>query len=733
MTTVLRQKWVIASAFIVTLGCASLFLYVAPPVYRASALVQVQRQAKTISQNLTDQLNRLTGGEVVATAEMQLVSSRLVLGKVFDELALDVDIQPSYFPLIGEGLARRRAPREQGTVLPPPETLASAPVELPQPEAAYQLASPPLFGLSQFGWGGEKLVVDYMKVPKSLYGVPLKLKVNAQGGFDLFDDAGARILGGIPGSNLVGVSDSGLVSLRIKSLVANPGMSFDLTVNGPAEAIAGFLKKFDVAQQGIDSGVIQVSLRGKDPVRVADVVNRIVKSYASQNVEWRSAEASQTLVFLNQQLPDFKAKMEAAQSSLSNFKVKSRSADLPAETMITLQQIDAAEKGLAQLIEARTKQLELFRSNHPSVVTLNEQIQQTQATKDNLKSKIGTLPESQKEQVRLQTEVDVSTRLYTSLLDSIQQLEIAKAGTTGDVRIIDLAVNPVAPVFPKPTVILVAAAVVGTIAGVFLAVLLAALRRKIDDPVEIERITQLPRLSEIPFSKIPAKGKKGCHPLVIVSSPNDVAAEGVRSLRTALHLQISGRANQVIVVTGPSPGIGKSFIAANLAASLARTGQPVLLVDADLRRPALSRYFQGPSIGLTDYLSGAAKLEDVIQTRPEVEGLHYIASGPAHADPAELLVPAKLLALVTEAKARFTYIIFDSPPIIQVSDALVIGKHATEMLLVLQEGAHTEREITDTVNRVRRSQIPIVGFALNKVGRVAGAYYARGYARYGKY
>ncbi len=506
-------------------------------------------------------------------------------------------------------------------------------------------------------------------------------------------------------------------------MIARPGQIFYLSAPGRAEAIRSFLKNFAVSQKGIDTGVIQLTLRGQDPRQITEILNSIVNSYVGQNVGWKSTEALQTLTFLNAQLPEFKAKVDAAQSALSRFKVGSKSADLPAETNLKLNQVGTFEESIMQLRDQRSKQLQLFRENHPSVIALNAQIAQAEAGLARVKSRIVSLPNDQKEQTRLQTDVDVSTRLYTSLLDSIQQLEIAKAGTAGDVRVVDFALVPTVPVSPKPKIIAVAAPIVGVVLGVFVAVLLATLRRRVTDTAELSALTGLQILSEIPFSKRVVKkmrmARNGAYSISFIADPEEKASEGIRTLRTALQLAAGTRGPQSIVFTGPQTGTGSSFVSVNLAASLASVGSQVVLIDANLRAPSLSRYFghaeQSRPAGLSDWLGEKISLKDVLQSHPELGGLSFLPAGSAAASAPELLKSDKLVALVTALKTRFDYVLVDTPAVMVVSDALLIAQAADAVVMVFQEGLHAERELTESVARLKRSRTPLLGAVFNKV------------------
>jgi tyrosine-protein kinase Etk/Wzc len=214
------------------------------------------------------------------------------------------------------------------------------------------------------------------------------------------------------------------------------------------------------------------------------------------------------------------------------------------------------------------------------------------------------------------------------------------------------------------------------------------------------------------------------------SDPNDLAIEALRSLRTSLHFAMMDADNNVLMVAGPSPSVGKSFVSANLAAVLAKAGQKVLLIDADMRKGHLHRFFKGPhDIGLSDFLSGQSVKKDIIYQTDD-QKLHLIPRGKAPPNPSELLMHERFSTLMAELSSEYDLILVDTPPILAVTDAAIIGQLAGSSLLVARYGLNSVKEVDAALTRFAQNNVEIKGAILNCMERRASneyGYYAYEY------
>ena len=460
-------------------------------------------------------------------------------------------------------------------------------------------------------------------------------------------------------------------------------------------------------------------------------VDAIANAYVRQNVERRSAEAENTLLFLDEQLPIVRAQMEAAEVALNTYRLEKGSVDLPLETQTMLQTIVATEGQITELRRERDKLIQAFTEEHPTVIALDRQIGGMNRQLDDLNRQVLELPLTQQEVLRLVREVEVTTALYTSLLNTAQELRVMKAGTVGNVRVIDYAVQPTFPVKPSKSRILLYALLAGGFIGVALAFGRKALHSGVEDPDLVEKNIHIPVYATISHSKRQdelyreLKTDKARRAILAIDSPNDAAIESLRNLRTALHFGMMNVSNNRIMIAGPSPQVGKSFVSVNLAAVLTSNDKKVLLIDGDLRRGHLHEYLGiERQNGLSECISGEVPVERVLH-ETTVPGLTLIPTGTIPPNPAELLLHERFSAILEELSPQYDHVIIDSPPLLAVTDGTIIGQLVGGTLMVLRSGQHPMREIEQSVKRLRQAHVNLRGMLFNDV-KIQSQYYGAG-------
>ncbi|MBI3171631.1 MAG: polysaccharide biosynthesis tyrosine autokinase, partial [Hydrocarboniphaga effusa] len=319
--------------------------------------------------------------------------------------------------------------------------------------------------------------------------------------------------------------------------------------------------------------------------------------------------------------------------------------------------------------------------------------------------------------LRLARDVQVNSELYTTLLNSAQELQVVKAGTVGNVRIIDLSLRPTKPAKPQKSLVLALSAVGGIFLGLVAIFVRRALHHGVEDTALVEERVGLATYATIPYSQAQKKlsrAKKGSRILAVQDSGNS-AIEALRSLRTSLHFALMESKNNIIVLTGPTPNLGKSFLTVNLGAVLASSGKRVVVVDADLRKGHLHEYTASKrKPGLSDFIAGNNDQASVVQATG-VQGLHLVSAGTLPPNPAELLLHPRCAALLQELSAKFDHVLIDTPPVLAVTDAAVIGRLAGCTLLVLKAGEHPIRQIEESARRLRQAGVELRGTLFNQV------------------
>ena len=663
------------------------YVFIARPVYKADGLIQVEEKGGGAMSALKD-LQPLLGDSTTVAAEQEILTSRMVLWRVIERLGLDIEIAPKTFPLIGGAIFRRY-----------------------KDEALNE----PLLGLSSFAWGGEVASVNSLKVPRDKQDKLHVLVVGDGGNFSLLDDDDEIVLSGKTGVRVV----SGQYEIYVSKLKANPGERFVLVKYSLEMAVKLMRESLTVKERGKKSGILEVSLNGPDVEKIVVVLDEILNTYVRQNVDLRSAEAEKTLKFLETQLPTLKREMDAAEAAYNNYRQVRGSLDLSIETQSVLQSLVEVDNQIVALKQERDELRQNFTQEHPRIQAVDQRLERLRERRKQFDAEVNKLPDTQQKVLQLARDVEVTTTLYTNLVNTAQELKVAKAGTVGDVRIVDAAAATREPVGLKRPAVLVIALMLGFMASLFVIWIRRSLRVVIEDPETIEIKLGLPVYATIPHSEDEVsiskrvKGAVGPAKLLAMSNPEDDAIESLRGLRTTIHFALLDSTHNSVLITGSSPGLGKSFISKNLSAVLAQSGRRVAIVDADLRKGHINKEFGlKREIGVSEFVSGTAKLEDVIKPTV-VPNLWVVTTGQIPPNPSELLMHLRFEQLLENLGEQFDTIIVDAPPILAVSDATIIGRMVGATLLVARAGCHPVSELEQAVKRLNHAGVLVKGFVFN--------------------
>ncbi|WP_095053587.1 polysaccharide biosynthesis tyrosine autokinase [Pseudomonas sp. Irchel s3b2] len=708
--TLIDHKWLIAAvtgAFMVT-GVAVAVL--ATPVYQANALLQVEAKKNDLL-GFSD-VSSMLGKESPSATEMELIKSRAVIGKTVDNLKLDIVMQPMYFPVVGEFLARRFKNSNPGVI------------------------ADSLLGLNSYAWGGESLKIFKLDLPDSQLGKNLTLTTGENGHYTLVDED----------DNLLAASQTGQlfeqngVAVQIEEMHANPGTRFKIIRNSRLTSILDYQEDLDVSERGKESGIIGLALESTDPNQAIKTLNEIAAIYVRQNVERTSAEAAQSLAFLKEQLPVVKKDLEKAGNALNEYQTRSKSVDITLETKAILDQIVGLDTSISELKLQQAEMDRKFTRQHPAYRALLTQIGELSSKQKSLASKVEGLPSTQQELLNLTRDVEVGTAIYTQLLNKSQELDVMRAGTVGNVRLIDTAdVNFLKPVKPKKALIVLIATILGGFLAVALVLLRKALNRGLESPEAIEQLG-LPVYASIPYSILQkteedkvsrGRGRSAGSTLLAISHPTDLAIEALRSLRTSLHFAMHEADNNRLMISGPSPKVGKTFVSVNLAVVIAQTGLRVLLIDVDMRKGYLHKVL-GTSAdnGLSDILARRCDVATAIH-KTAIDNFDFVSRGQIPPNPSELLMHANFSALLEQASKQYDLVILDTPPLLAVTDAAIVGRQSGTNLIVTRYGLNPAKEIELTVRRFSQNGVVIKGAIFNGVERKASNRY--GYSDYGYY
>jgi tyrosine-protein kinase Etk/Wzc len=671
------------------------YALVATPVYQADAMIQVEDSEATAKARETlGELASFFNKSGTTAAEMELIRSDLVIEQAVQQLHLDISAQPKYFPIIGAALARH-APRGK--------------------------LAKPRFGLQNFAWGGEQISVSKLDLPPQLASEGVVLTAGADGAYTLSTKSGTVILRGRVGQLASVPFYDGRVAILVDQLVAHASTKFDVAKLSELKTVEELKRSLTIAEKAKQSGMIGVSLTGEHSVRTADILNAIAQQYVRQNVDRKSAEAEHTLAFLEQQLPQLRTELDKAEQKYNQFRNENGTIDQSEESRLLLEQISQTQSKILDLQQQRADLIQRFAPGHTVIESLDAQIATLEQKQAELNLRVQKLPDTEQTALRLLRDVRVDTQLYTDLLNSAQQLRVLKAGQVGDVRVVNHAAVPETPIRPNLAIILLGAAIAGSMVGGVAASSKKILMGGIEDSVEIERALGIPVFAVVPRSTARKRlqqvkgGQNGQYALPDTAS-YDVAVEGIRTLRTAFQFGTLEANSNVIAVTGTGTKVGKSFVSINFATVLALGGKRVILIDGDMRRGDIHQCMNIQSVpGLSDVIAGSDLDRAIV--RNVLPGLDVLPQGTIPSNPSELLMNERFKGLMERLSASYDAVIIDSPPALAVTDAALIGKSAGAMLLVVRHGKDQLYGISEAVRRLRHSGIDVKGVVFTDVPR----------------
>ncbi len=693
--SLIAQWKLIALCVILSLVCALLYLRTTPDTYQVDALVQVEEN-KGASAALLGDLSDMIEQKSPAQAEIEILKSRLVLGTVIDRLNLNIRIHGTEDSFWSRLLNKHEYDSEY----------SGKSVLFKDNQKSFDVRS---FEIPDY-YRDKNLLLSF-----------------AEGQYRLTDSATEQVVFSAPLNQTSQLqSEYGLWKVGIYSQD-----SFDSTYliqkqSLPA-AVRSLLADYSVAEKGKMTGVLGLNYQGTDKQHITQVLNAILAAYSQQNIERRSAETAQTLKFLEDQLPELKQQLDVAEREFNRFRQQYNTVDVTKESELYLTQSVTLETQKAELEQKVAEASAKYTAEHPIMQQMNAQLTAINKKINELDGTLRRLPELQRQYLQLFREVEVKQQLYTGLLNSYQQLRIAKAGEIGNVRIVDTAVEPIEPIKPKKLQILILSIFLGGFLGTLLALLRNMLRSGVKDSTQIENELDLPVYATVPRSpvqesRIKLLKKKKNIPILAVKNSDDIAIESLRSMRTAIHFALSSAKNNIIMVSGPAPEVGKSFISTNLATILAQSQKRVLIIDADLRRGYLHKYFNHANQpGLADYLNGQTDLNQVIKAT-EVSGLDVIVRGKSPANPSELLSTSQFATMLNQLSEQYDHILIDTPPILAVTDGIIISQHAGVNLVIARYAKTQMKELELTINRFEQAGVKVNGIILNDIQRSSAGY-----------
>jgi len=672
--------------------CAGIYAYSVTPIYQADALVQIEaKQDNSLLKSLSQFGTDLSPD---VAPELLLLKSRMILGETVDKLGLTYSVKRRV-PVIGPLLERGRKAGE----------LTIGALTLPLLEDKPQ---------------------------------ELLLTVQEQGRYHL--EGKTLEADGVVGKTLV--KDG--VTLLVTSLSAAPGTRFALKTVTKLEAINALQRRLIVSESAKQSGIITLTLTGEDPDKIAVVLNTIAENYLSQNIARQEAKDTRSLTFLQDQLPKIRRELDEAEARLNAYREQRDSVDLSLEAKTVLDQVVNVENQLNELTFREAEVSQLFKKDHPTYRALREKKQTLEQERTRLNNRVSSMPSTQQEILRLSRDVESGRTIYLQLLTRQQELNISRSSAIGNVRIIDPAVTQPGPVKPHKVIIIVFGMLVGLMLSAGTVLVRSAFKRGITSSEQLEA-QGMPLLATLPRSvwlwkkthlrrrtlfASHWKHRTSNVPFPPVDRPADIFVEAVRGLRTSLHFTMMNAVNRIVVISGPSQDCGKTLVSTSLASIAAQAGQRVLFIDADMRKGYVHSIFKlNNQHGLSSVLGGSVEWQDAIQ-RSEKGGFDVLTCGPQPSHPVELLMNERFQTVMSRIDKAYDIVIVDTPPVLAVTDALLVARAAATTLLVARFGKTSVKEIENCRKRLQQMGVQVEGAILNDIVKSAAFYYHSGYSHY---
>lgn len=644
--------------FFIVIGAA--YSFFATPIYQANATLQYDKASQV---SLVDQMSEmmpLSSSNSQVDSEIEVIKSRMVLGKTVADLNLDIQIVPA--------------------------------------------------GFFDRLWGDKASVaISLYSLPEHLIGEPAIVTYLGENRYALHIDN--QTVEGTVGELL----KQDEISLLISSIHAEVGQEFILSKNSRYSTIESLRSTLNIAEVGKNTGIISMEIKGTNKSKNIQILDSVIQNYVDQNTERKKEVTNNTLLFLDEYLPKVKTKLDNYENQLNAFRKKNESIDLSLEAKSALDSALQVEDKLNELTFKEVEIQQLYTRNHPAYQSLLDKRQKLLREKEKISKNIQKLPNTQQQIVRLTRDVESEQSIYNQLVAKQQELSVLNSGITADVRIIDSAESQPSAVAPKKSLILVLATILGFIVGCAYVIAREFFNNKIKGTEDIDALG-VNVYATIPFSthekKLIAAGNK--RPLAL-ENPADTAVEAIRSLRTSVYFSVMNQGNNLVMISSASPGVGKSFVTSNMAVVLANAGKKVLLIDTDLRKGRIHKTFGlSNKTGLSEYLAQQDITQPAIH-RGVIENLDVICRGKNVTHSSELLMGERFKHLLDTVKGQYDIVVIDTTPILAITDSVIIGKYVGTSLLIAYYGVNTVKDIELSLKRFKQNDIEITGVILNGI------------------
>lgn len=667
---------IIITASLISAIC---YIYTRTPVYCSEAIIQVSDEKTSNPLTMSGMMNFSSKNSQAAELEIILISSPYILGEVAKQLNFTISIAPKYNSFFAKKIA-------------------------------------------QFKGSKISAQVSSLEVPNSLLGKPLTLNMRNDQEFVLKDSNGNKILDGQVDRVVSGNYHSEPVTIKVTKLSGPIGSQFTVIKQPENDISSSLSSNLKIDPEGT-TGVLKLSYTSTSPETAQTILQNILMVAIQKDMDKRYEEVSKLMEFMLKQEPQFRRGLESEELKFNQYGAKTGVFDLKSEDAVLMQSIGNTQEALEKLDFKKTELLQKVTPLHPIIIGIQEERNLLISKLDRLTKKLNELPMIGQKSINLQRNIRIRGEIYTSILKSIYQAEIAKVSTTSAVKLLSPASYPVSPVPINKRAILCGSIFLGFVLSLGTVFLRVVLSPTIDEPDEVEQALGIPVLGLLPFSEKQKRHNKRISRnklhnkafLLAEENSKDICIELMRGLRTAIQMAIIEKRDKIIAITSCSPSVGKSFITENFAFLMSELDKRVLVIDADIRLGRMQYSFgKLKEPGLSTYLEGHAKISEIVQTI--IPGkLDFISTGLYPSKPSELLTKDAFGQLIQEAKEYYDVIIIDTPPVLAVADPLLILRHSKINLLVIGIGKDRIKEAERVKNILEKSGVVLSGIVMNNM------------------
>lgn len=757
--TILKYKiQIIIITYIFTMG-AGIFAYLKPNIYTTSIVLELEdKNNKTASAGADFMMEALSGSSGAGIAnEIEVMKSRLILEKSFDKLDLNTNYWANnkfkkieYYknsPFVVEFSFLDDFLNGRNFILTP----------IDENTFNLQLKKPSAYSLDN--------VFKILGIKNYTLGDTFSYSQNHK-----FNE----------------LIQTEYFSLTIKKVFDLKYSTYNFNHITNMDVFNKYKENLSVSQISKSASILNVSLEDTEPNRVKDILTSIYNTYTNEDIQRKTEEAKLTLDFIDVQLESINKRLNISATNLESFKEKNKLVELSGQAIKSTEKLSEYETQLEELktelnvllslknyvasntnllgmsitsaslidpkISALVSQLQDetarrstllidYTPAHPELVkvsqkirnikrnivgTINNNIAQFQNRKRSLENiikkydkSINTLPKQERELSKLTRLFSVDEKIYSFLLEKKAESAILQSSTISNTRLLDEGIIANEPVKPKRKLIVLVGFILGFVFSLFYAFLREFFNNTVSNSDDVEKLSSIPIYGIIPQYK----GKKA----------KKLVDEAYRSIRTNLQFLPNHEKSNVIAITSSVSGEGKTTTSSNLAKIIAKANKSVVVLDLDLRKSSLHLDFDIPNtIGISSYLSGQNTLEEITNF-VEKDNVTVLTTGSLPPNPSELILSDKMKELIDTLKAKYDYVIFDTPPVGLVTDAMILINYADISFLVIK-AFYTRKEFVKNLDRLSKEhKNNTFGLILNgveigdKYGYGYGSNYGYGY------